>query len=262
MTGSLSSLFSLEKKTALVTGGAQGMGRMIASGLISAGAKVYITSRKADICAATARELSELGTCVGIAADLNTPEAVVALADEIKKREPQLHIMINNAGRTWGAPLESFPDKAWPSVMAVNVQGPFTLVRELLPLLKAGATREDPARVINIGSLAGLRAEPLSAYSYAASKAAIHHLSRVLARDLADKHITVNSVIPGYFPTQMTAHIRGQDAELTKLLERVPLGRLGEPDDIVGACLYLSSRAGRYVTAAELVVDGGMAGCG
>jgi NAD(P)-dependent dehydrogenase (short-subunit alcohol dehydrogenase family) len=262
MTGGLSSLFSLEKKTALVTGGAQGMGRMIASGLISAGAKVYITSRKADICAATARELSESGTCVGIAADLNTPEAVVALADEIKQREPQLHIMINNAGRTWGAPLESFPDKAWPSVMAVNVQGPFTLVRELLPLLKAAATHEDPARVINIGSLAGLRAEPLSAYSYAASKAAIHHLSRVLAQELAAKHITVNSVIPGYFPTQMTAHIRGADAELTKLLERVPLGRLGEPDDIVGACVFLASRAGRYVTAAEIVVDGGMAGCG
>jgi NAD(P)-dependent dehydrogenase (short-subunit alcohol dehydrogenase family) len=262
MMGGLSSLFSLEKKTALVTGGAQGMGRMIASGLISAGAKVYITSRKADICAATARELSELGTCVGIAADLNTPEAVVTLADEIKQREPQLHIMINNAGRTWGAPLESFPDKAWPSVMAVNVQGPFTLVRELLPLLKAGATHVDPARVINIGSLAGLRAEPLSAYSYAASKAAIHHLSRVLAQDLAGKHITVNSVIPGYFPTQMTAHIRGADAELTKLLERVPLGRLGEPDDIVGACVFLASRAGRYITAAEIVVDGGMAGCG
>jgi NAD(P)-dependent dehydrogenase (short-subunit alcohol dehydrogenase family) len=262
MMGSLSSLFSLDKKTALVTGGAQGMGRMIASGLISAGAKVYITSRKADVCAATARELSELGTCVGIAADLNTPEAVVALADEIKQREPQLHILINNAGRTWGAPLESFPDKAWPSVMAVNVQGPFTLVRELLPLLKASAAHEDPARVINIGSVAGLRAEPLSAYSYAASKAAIHHLSRVLAQDLADKHITVNCVIPGYFPTQMTAHIRGADAELTKLLGRVPLGRLGEPDDIVGACVFLSSRAGRYITAAEIVVDGGMAGCG
>jgi NAD(P)-dependent dehydrogenase (short-subunit alcohol dehydrogenase family) len=257
----LSSLFSLENKIALVTGGAQGMGRMIAAGLISAGAKVYITSRKAEICAATARELSQSGQCVGIPADLNTPEAVVALAAQIKGREPSLDILINNAGRTWGAPLETFPDKAWPSVMAVNVQGPFTLVRELLSLLKAGAKSEDPSRIINIGSLAGLRAEPLSAYSYAASKAAIHHLSRVLAKDLAGQHVTVNSVIPGYFPTQMTAHIRGAHAELTKLLERVPLGRLGEPDDIVGACVFLSSRAGRYVTGTELVVDGGMAGC-
>jgi NAD(P)-dependent dehydrogenase (short-subunit alcohol dehydrogenase family) len=258
----MSSLFSLDKKIALVTGGAQGMGRMIAAGLIGAGAKVYITSRKREVCEAAAQELARTGACVGLVADLNTPEAVVALANEIKAREPRLDILINNAGRTWGAPLETFPDKAWAGVMAVNVQGPFTLVRELLPLLAAAAVAEDPARIINIGSLAGLRAEPLSAYSYAASKAAIQHLSRVLAKDLAARHITVNSIIPGYFPTQMTAHIRGQEAELNKLLERVPLGRLGEPDDIVGACVFLASRAGRYLTAADLVVDGGMAGCG
>jgi NAD(P)-dependent dehydrogenase (short-subunit alcohol dehydrogenase family) len=258
----MSSLFRLDHKVAVVTGGAQGMGRMIAAGLLGAGAKVYITSRKPEVCEAAARELGQLGTCIGIAADLNTPEAVVALANQLKAREPQINIVINNAGRTWGAPLETFPDKAWPSVMAVNVQGPFTLIRELLPTLRAAATSEDPARIINIGSLAGLRAEPLSAYSYAASKAAVHHLSRVLAKELADKHITVNTIIPGYFPTQMTAHIRGEDAEFSKLLERVPLGRLGEADDIVGACVFLSSRAGRYMTAAELVVDGGMAGCG
>jgi NAD(P)-dependent dehydrogenase (short-subunit alcohol dehydrogenase family) len=258
----MDSLFSLDKKVALVTGGAQGMGRMIAAGLLGAGAKVYITSRKREVCDAAAQELARAGECVALAADLSTPEAAAALANEIKAREPRLDILINNAGRTWGAPLETFPDKAWAGVMAVNVQGPFTLVRELLPPLTAAATHEDPARIINIGSLAGLRAEPLSAYSYAASKAAIQHLSRVLAKDLAARHITVNSIIPGYFPTQMTAHIRGQEAELNKLLERVPLRRLGEPDDIVGACVYLASRAGRYVTGAELVVDGGMAGCG
>lgn len=257
----LKSLFGLDNKVALITGGAQGMGRMIAAGLLGAGARVYITSRKAEICRNSAQELSELGPCAGIAADLSTPEAVVALANEIKARESRLHILVNNAGRTWGAPLETFPDKGWPAVMSVNVQGPFTLVRELLATLKAAATHEDPARIINIGSLAGLRAEPLSAYSYAASKAAIHHLSRVLANDLAPSHITVNSIVPGYFPTQMTAHIRGADAELTKLLERVPLRRLGEPDDIAGACVFLASRAGRYLTAAELVIDGGIAGC-
>jgi NAD(P)-dependent dehydrogenase (short-subunit alcohol dehydrogenase family) len=257
----MSSLFSLDKKIALVTGGAQGMGRMIAAGLIGAGAKVYITSRKREVCEATALELMKGGSCAALTADLNTPEAAAALAAEMKAREGALDILINNAGRTWGAPLETFPDKAWAGVFAVNVQGPFTLVRELLPLLMASASHEDPARVINIGSLAGLRAEPLSAYSYAASKAAIHHLTRVLAKDLAARHITVNSVIPGYFPTQMTAHIRGQDAELSKLLERVPLGRLGEPDDIVGACVFLCSRAGRYLTGADIVVDGGMAGC-
>jgi NAD(P)-dependent dehydrogenase (short-subunit alcohol dehydrogenase family) len=257
----MDSLFRLDDKIALVTGGAQGMGRMIAAGLIDAGAKVYITSRKREVCEAAALELGKCGECVALCADLATPEAAAALARDLKSRESKLHILVNNAGRTWGAPLESFPDKAWPGVMAVNVQGPFTLVRELLTLLAAGASREDPARVINIGSLAGVRAEPLSAYSYAASKAAIHHLSRVLAKDLAPRHITVNSVIPGYFPTPMTAHIRGQDEELGKLLERVPLGRLGEPDDIAGACVFLCSRAGRYLTAADLIVDGGMAGC-
>src|SRR6202041_2488988 len=237
----MDSLFRLDDKIALVTGGAQGMGRMIAAGLIEAGARVYITSRKREVCEATARELGVSGEGVALAAALSPPEAATPLAAELKASESKLHVLVNNAGRTWGAPLESFPDKAWPGVMAVNVQGPFTLVRELLTLLAAGASREDPARVINIGSLAGLRAEPLSAYSYAASKAAIHHLSRVLAKDLAAKHITVNTVIPGYFPTQMTAHIRGQDEALGNLLERVPLARLGEPDDIVGACVFLAS---------------------
>jgi NAD(P)-dependent dehydrogenase (short-subunit alcohol dehydrogenase family) len=257
----MSSLFGIEHKTALVTGGAQGMGRMIAEGLVRAGAKVYITSRKPEICENTARELSQFGECLAIAADLNTPEAVVALANEVKSREPQLNILINNAGRTWGAPLETFPDKAWAPVMAVNVQGPFTLIRELLQLLVAAASAEDPARIINIGSLAGLRAERLSAYSYAASKAALHHLSRTLAAELAERNITVNSVVPGYFPTQMTAHIRKDDVEMRELLERVPLRRLGEADDVAGACIFLSSRAGRYITGSELVLDGGMSGC-
>jgi NAD(P)-dependent dehydrogenase (short-subunit alcohol dehydrogenase family) len=257
----MSSLFGIEHKTALITGGAQGMGRMIAEGLVRGGAKVYITSRKPDICENTARELSQFGKCFAIAAVLNTPEAVVALANEVKSREPQLNILINNAGRTWGAPLETFPDKAWAPVMAVNVQGPFTLIRELLQLLVAAASAEDPARIINIGSLAGLRAERLSAYSYAASKAALHHLSRTLAAELAERNITVNSVVPGYFPTQMTAHIRKDDVEMRELLERVPLRRLGEADDVAGACIFLSSRAGRYITGSELVLDGGMSGC-
>jgi NAD(P)-dependent dehydrogenase (short-subunit alcohol dehydrogenase family) len=252
-------LFSIENKTALVTGGAQGMGRMIAEGLLRAGARVYITSRKPDVCERTAHELQSVGNCLALPADLNTPEAVVTLANELKTREPRLNILINNAGRTWGAPLESFPDKAWPTTMAVNVQAPFTLIRELLPVLSAAASGEDPARIINIGSVAGLQAERLAAYSYAASKAALHHLSRDLAADLAERHITVNTVVPGYFPTQMTAHIRQDDAATQKLLQRIPLGRLGEADDIAGACVYLSSRAGRYITGCEIVLDGGLA---
>jgi len=257
----MQSLFDVSGKKVLVTGGAQGMGRMIAEGFLQGGAKVYFTSRKADIVAQAEQEMSSIGSCVGIVSDLSTPEAAVALIDEIRQKEERIDVLINNAGKTWGAPLESFPDQAWASIMAVNVQGPFTLVRELLPLLKAAGSVEDPARVINIGSLAGAKVERLSAYSYAASKAAIHHLSRELAAELANKNITVNTIVPGYFPTKMTAHVRGEDDELNKLLDRVPLQRLGESDDIKGACIFLSSRAANYITGTELFVDGGMGGC-
>jgi len=250
-------LFDISGKVALVTGGASGMGRMIAEGLLQAGAKVYITSRKPADCEAAAAEMSRIGTCIGIAADLDPPEAVVELANKIKALEDKLDILINNAGRTWGAPLESFPDKAWAPVMAVNVQGPFTLIRELLPLLKnSGADNSDnPARVINIA------VEPLPAYSYVASKAAIHHLSRVLAAELAPDNITVNAVVPGYFPTKMTAHIRKEEDTSQEFLARVPLARYGTAEDIVGLCIFLSSRAGAYITGGEHIIDGGMFGC-
>lgn len=257
----MSSLFGIRGKAVLITGGVHGLGRMIAEGMLQAGAKVYVTSRKADAAAAAEIELRQLGDCVAIAADLATPEAAVALANEIKSREPRLHAIINNAGKTWGAPLESFPDKAWDPVFSVNVHGPFTLVRELLSALEAAGSPEDPSRVINIGSLAGSVVERINAFSYSASKAAIHHLSRILAAELAPRHITVNVVVPGYFPTQMTAHIRSDQDETGKLLERIPLARLGHADDIAGLCIFLCSRAGRYMTGAELYVDGGMSGC-
>lgn len=256
-----SNLFDIAGKVALVTGGAQGMGRMIAEGLVRAGATVYITSRKADVCEAAAREMSEFGSCAALPGDLDTPEAIGELAGRLTAREEKLDILINNAGRTWGAPLESFPDKAWPSVMAVNVQGPFTLVRELLPALRKASQPDNPARIINIGSLAGKNPERLSAYSYSASKAAIHHLSRVLAADLAADGITVNAIVPGYFPTKMTAHIRQEEDVEHELIDRIPLGRMGSAEDIVGMCIFLSSRAGAYITGAELPVDGGMSGC-
>jgi NAD(P)-dependent dehydrogenase (short-subunit alcohol dehydrogenase family) len=254
-------LFDISGKTALVTGGAKGLGRMIAAGFVEAGCKVYITSRDAEAVELAAKEMSASGTCLALSADLASPEAAVSLANQFKSHEQRLDILVNNAGRTWGAPLESFPDKAWAGVMALNVQGPFTLVRELLPLLKAAGSAADPSRIINIGSLAGAVVERLSVYSYAASKAAIHHLSRELAADLAQHHITVNVIAPGYFPTQMTAHIRKQDSEAQKLLARVPLSRFGSPEDIAGACIFLASRSGSYVTGSELFVDGGMAGC-
>ncbi len=228
----VNTLFDLEGKVALVTGGAQGLGRMIAAGLATAGATVYITSRKAEVAERSARELSTIGPCHGLTANLATPEAAVALATGLARREPRLDILVNNAGKTWGAPLESFPDRAWPDIMAVNVQGPFTLIRELLPLLKASGTPDDP-----------------------------HHLSRVLAADLAPYHIAVNNVVPGFFPTQMTAHIREDHEAHQKVIARVPLQRLGRADDIAGACVFLASRAASYITGTDLPVDGGLAGC-
>ncbi|MBL6750051.1 MAG: SDR family oxidoreductase [Nevskia sp.] len=257
----MASLFDIAGKTALVTGGVNGLGRMIADGLLRAGVKVYVTSRKAAEADKAQREMSQIGQCVALVADLASAEAAVALANELKAREPALHILVNNAGRTWGAPLESFPDKAWPQVLTINVQVPFTLVRELLPLLRAAGASGDPARVINIGSVAAIAVEPLSAYSYAASKAGIHQLTRVMAADLAHENITVNVIAPGFFPTKMMAHINNVDEEREKLLSRIPLKRLGTPDDVAGLCIFLSSRAGSYFTGAELVIDGGLANC-
>jgi NAD(P)-dependent dehydrogenase (short-subunit alcohol dehydrogenase family) len=254
-------LFGTVGKVALVTGGAQGMGRMIAEGLLHAGATVYITSRKTEICASIAEELGTIGRCVPLTADLSTPKGAVELARRFVERETALHILVNNAGKSWGSPLETFPDTAWDSVMAVNVQSPFTLIRELLPHLTAAGNEQDPARIINIGSAAGIAVQRLNAYSYGASKAAMHHLSRELAADLATRNITVNSVVPGYFPTRMTSHIREDEMGLKALQARIPLGRLGSAKDIAGACIFLSSRAGAYVTGAEIPVDGGLVGC-
>lgn len=258
----MSNLFSLAGKKAIVTGGAQGLGRMIAEGLLRAGATVAITSRKTDICEAAASEMGALGTCIPLPADLSTPEAAVDLVARYRDAVGACHILVNNAGKTWGGEIDSFPDKAWPGVMAVNVQTPFTMVRELLPELGAAGTDDDPARIINIGSVAGMKTERLSAYSYAASKAAVHMMTRDLAGDLAARNITVNAVIPGFFPTKMTAHMRDEDSVDAGLLAHIPLGRLGKPDDIAGIVVFLCSRAGAYVTGAQIPVDGGVVGCG
>lgn len=257
----LSRLFDVSGKVVLVTGGAQGLGRMIAEGFVTAGAKVVITSRKAAVAEDAAEQMRAHGSCTSIAADLTTPEACTALAKQLAEVSDTLDVLINNAGRTWGGPLASFPDKAWASVMAVNVQAPFTLVRDLLPLLTRAAAKQGPSRVINVGSLAGKTVEPLSAFSYATSKAAVHHLTRILAAELALQSITVNTLVPGYFPTQMTSHIRAEEDRLRDLVSRVPLGRLGTAEDAVGACLLLASRAGAYITGSEIVIDGGMSGC-
>ncbi len=228
---------------------------MIARGLLDAGAKVYISSRKADACAEAVDELKPHGEVHAIPADLSTRDECERLIRELSEREPALHILVNNAGATWGAPLEEFPDHAWDKVLDLNLKGPFFLTRAGLPLLKAVATQDDPSRVINIGSIDGIGV-PSNRYSYAASKAAIHQLTRVLARELGPSYITVNAVAPGPFESKMMAATLAAAGDEIAALS--PLGRIGRPDDMAGIAVFLSSRAGAYVTGAVIPVDGGI----
>jgi len=249
-------LFSIEGKVALVTGGSRGIGLMIARGFVENGAKVYIASRKAEECEKVAQELSAYGECHGIAADLGTQDGARALADAVGKRESALHVLVNNAGANWGAPLTEYPDSAWDKVLALNVKGVFHLTVACLPLLEKAVKADDPARVINIGSIDGIQIPMLDTYAYSASKAAVHHMTKVLAMKLADKRITVNAVAPGPFESKMMAATldRFRDA----IVASCPLGRIGEPEDMAGVAIYLASRAGAYVTGTVIPVDGGI----
>jgi len=252
----MKNLFDISGKVALVTGGSRGIGEMIAEGFVANGAKTYISSRKAGACAATAKRLSQQGECISIPADLSTTEGAVALAKEIKAREPQLDILVNNAGATWGATIEEFPESGWDKVMDINVKGPFFLTQALLPLLEAAASAEEPARIINIGSIDGLNVNKLGTYSYGPSKAAIHHLTRTLASHLAERNITANAIAPGPFPSKMTAGIAQTMGE--EIRKHVPLKRWGEPADMAGTAIFLASKAGAYVSGAVIPVDGGI----
>lgn len=256
----LNELFSVAGKTALVTGAATGIGRMAATALVMAGANVLIASRKGEHCIRAAEEINALGgpgRAEGFAGDVGSQEGVAALVSEVRNRTDRLEILLNNAGITWGAPYEEFPYDAWAKVMAVNVAGLFQLTRELTPLLEKAASHENPSRIINLGSVMGTQPLADGAYSYTASKAAVHHLTRTLANELAERHITVNAFAPGPFQSRMTAFATGTDEQAQKMGKRVPLGRIGMPDDIAGATLYLCSRAGRYVTGAIIPLDGG-----
>ena len=254
----LDSLFSVEGKTVVVTGGSRGIGLMIAEGMVRSGAKVYISSRKAEVCEEQAARLSEFGTCVSLPADLSNAEGVASLARAISEREDRLNVLVNNAGATWGAPLREFPDSAWDKVMATNVKAVFGLTTALLPLLEAAASPEDPARVINIGSVDGIRVPDTENYAYAASKAAVHMVTRQLAHRLTNSHVTVNAIAPGPFPSKMLAFVLDVEGGEDMIASGVPLGRIGRPDDVVGATLFLSSRAGSYLTGAIIPVDGGI----
>lgn len=250
-------LFDLSGKVAVVTGGTRGIGLMMARGLLDAGAaRVYVSSRKADGCAQAEAELSKHGQVTAIQADLSTEAECLRLAREVGEREQALHVLVNNAGATWGAPLAEFPAAAWDKVLDLNLKSPFFLTRAFLPLLEAAGTLDDPARVINVGSIDGLHVPSLPTYSYSASKAGVHHLTRVLARELGPKHITVNAVAPGPFESKMMAATL--DAFGDAIAAAAPLRRIGRPDDMAGIAVYLASRAGSYVTGTVIAVDGGI----
>lgn len=252
----LDRLFSIDGKVALVTGGSRGIGEMIVRGYVAAGARVYVSSRRADACETLAAELSDTGECIALPADLASPEGCAALAAEIAAREPELHVLVNNAGATWGAPLGSYPAEGFDKVMDLNVRGVFLLTQALLPQLEAAGSHEDPARVLNVGSIDGIQVPMFDSYAYSASKAAVHHLTRHLGRALAPRDVTVNAIAPGLFLTRMTRFLEDHQDEV---VARIPRGRLGTPEDVVGIALFLASRAGAYVTGAVVPVDGGLA---
>ena len=254
----LERLFSVRGKTVLITGGSSGIGLMLAGGFVGAGARVYITGRKPEPLEAARKSLAEQCDVQAIQGDVATPEGLEAVVKTIAAQEPRLHVLINNAGITWGAPVDKFPAAAFDSVMAVNVRAPFQLVQALLPQLEAAASDDDPARVINIGSVYGISTQVQTAWSYGASKAAIHHLTATLAAELAPRRILVNAIAPGFFPSKMTHFVMKDDGRRDEMMKYIPLGRPGAPDDVAGLALFLSSRAGSYMTGNVIPLDGGV----
>ncbi|SDG92428.1 NAD(P)-dependent dehydrogenase, short-chain alcohol dehydrogenase family [Pseudomonas benzenivorans] len=249
--------FSLQGRTALVTGGTRGIGKMIAKALLEAGATVYVCARDGEACAQTASELSAFGNCHGIAANLAHEEGVQALAERLAGEIGQLDILVNNAGTTWGAPLESYPAKGWEKVMQLNVTAVFSCIQQLLPLLRKAGSAQNPARVINIGSVAGLTSHGEDAYAYGPSKAALHQLSRMLARELVGQHINVNVIAPGRFPSKMTQHIAKDEAAMAEDTALIPMQRWGREEEMAALAISLASTAGAYMTGAIIPIDGG-----
>lgn len=257
MSMKISELFSITGKVALVTGGSSGIGAMIAQGYVENGVKVYISSRKAEACARVASELSALGTCIALPADVSAMGGIDGLVAELSQREPKLDILVNNAGATWGEPFEQFSEGGWDKVMILNTKSVFFLTQKLLPLLAAAGSAEDNARVINIGSIDGMHVSDLETYSYATSKAGVLHLTRMMAKNLAKHHIACNAIAPGFFPSKMTAGIR--ETHLPEAMARTPLKRIGQPHDMAGLAIYLASKASSFVCGSVIACDGGFA---
>ncbi len=247
-------LFSLTGRTALITGGSRGIGRMIAEGFLSHGARVYISARKAAVCDKAAAEMCALGPCISLPADVSTLAGAQALAAAFAARDQQLDILVNNAGAAWGAPFDDFPESGWDKVVDLNMKTPFFLTQALRAQLRAAATTR-PAKVINIASIDGIAVNPLETYSYAASKAGLLHLTRRMALRLIQDNIVVSAIAPGAFASDMNRDARDNAAEVSA---RIPAGRIGTGEDMAGAAIYLASRAGDYLVGATLVVDGGV----
>jgi NAD(P)-dependent dehydrogenase (short-subunit alcohol dehydrogenase family) len=251
----MNDLFSLAGRTALITGGSRGIGRMIAAGFLAQGARVYISSRKAEACDKTAAELASAGPCFALPADVSTMEGVAALTAAFSAREPRLDILVNNAGAAWGETYDTFPEKGWDKVVDLNLKTPFFLTQSLTPLLRAAASAERPAKVINVASIDGLSVNPQETYSYAASKAGLIQLTRRMALRLAPENIVVSAIAPGAFASEMNRVARDHGDEVA---QRIPSRRIGRDEDMAGAAIYLASRAGDYVVGTTLVVDGGV----
>ncbi|CAO3607911.1 unnamed protein product [Cunninghamella echinulata] len=254
----VSNLFSVKDKVVLISGGGRGIGEMIATGFVAAGARVYISSRSAKVIEKTAGELTAMGPgkCFAIAADLQKTEDIKTLVSELSKKEKHLDVLINNSGATWGAPIDKYPEDAFLKVVNLNLNSVFLLIQACLPLLRAGASSQSPSRIINIGSINGLLPPSFETYAYSSSKAALHHLTKHLAGRLGKEHILANCIAPGTFATKMMAGTLKNDGD--RILQGTPVGRVGSPEDIAGTCIYLSSRAGAYTTGAVFAVDGGV----
>ena len=255
----MSDLFAVSGKVAVVTGGSRGLGLMIARGLVRAGVRVYISARKAEACEAAAAELSREGECFAFAADLSSRAGAQHLRDAVAAREERVDLLVNNAGAAWGAPIEEYSEEGFDKVLDTNVKGVFFTTVCFLPLLRAAATEADPARVINIGSVDGLSVPAVESFAYSTSKAAVHMLTRHLAKRLVNENINVNAIAPGFFPSKMTAHMFATPELEAGLLDHIPMHRAGTEEDIAGTVIYLASRAGAYVTGAVLPVSGGVA---